>query len=78
MKSKVESMYGDSIKEHLKEMCKYFSISHAEILLEDAGALPFTLAARFELAVKKIFPESTKEFLLPMNEKNFQCTKKNN
>ncbi len=76
MKSKVESMYGDSIKEQLKEMCKYFNISHAEIILEDAGALPFTLAARFELAVKRIFPESDKEFLLPMNEKNYQSTTK--
>lgn len=76
LKSKVESMYGDSIKGQLKEMCKYFNISHAEIMLEDAGALPFTLAARFELAVKRIFPESDKEFLLPMNEKNYQSTTK--
>jgi citrate lyase subunit beta / citryl-CoA lyase len=76
MKSKVESMYGDSIKTQLTEMCKFFGINHAEILLEDAGALPFTLAARFELAVKKIFTESSKEFLLPMNEKNYQTTTK--
>ena len=76
MKSKVESMYGDSIKTQLTEMCKFFSINHAEILLEDAGALPFTLAARFELAVKRILPELDKEFLLPMNEKNYSSTTK--
>ena len=76
MKSKVESMYGDSIKAQITEMCKYFNISHAEILLEDAGALPFTLAARFELAVKRILPELDKEFLLPMIEKNYSSTTK--
>ena len=32
MKSKVESMYGDSIKAQLTEMCKHFNISHAEII----------------------------------------------
>ena len=57
-------------------MCKFFNINHAEILLEDAGALPFTLAARFELAVKRILPELDKEFLLPMNEKNYSSTTK--
>jgi citrate lyase subunit beta/citryl-CoA lyase len=76
MKSKVESMFGDSIKTQLTEMCKFFSINHAEILLEDAGALPLTLAARFELAVKRILPELDKEFLLPMNEKNYSSTTK--
>ncbi|NWF90799.1 MAG: HpcH/HpaI aldolase/citrate lyase family protein [Ignavibacteriaceae bacterium] len=74
--SKVESMYGDSIKAQLIEMCKFFNINHADILLEDAGALPFTLAARFELAVKKLLPDLDKEFLLPMNEKNYSSTTK--
>lgn len=76
LKSKVESMYGDSLKAQLTEMCKFFNINHAEILLEDAGALPFTLAARFELAVKRILPDLEKEFLLPMNEKNYSSTTK--
>ena len=76
LKSKVESMYGDSLKAQLTEMCKFFNINHAEILLEDAGALPFTLAARFELAVKRLLPDLEKEFLLPMNEKNYSSTTK--
>ena len=76
LKSKVESMYGDSIKTQLTEMCKFFNINHADILLEDSGALPFTLAARFELAVKRLFPDLEKEFLLPINEKNYQPTTK--
>lgn len=76
MISKVESMYGDSLKTQLIEMCKFFNISHADILIEDAGALPFTLAARFELAVKRLLPELEKEFLLAMNEKNYSPTSK--
>ena len=76
MKSKVESMYGDSIKTQLVEMCKFFNISHADILLEDSGALPFTLAARFELAVKKLIHEFDKEYLLPMIDSNRQSTTK--
>jgi len=76
LKSKVESMYGDSIKTQITDMCKFFNITHAEILLEDAGALPFTLAARFELAVKRLLPDLEKEFILPMNEKNYSSTTK--
>lgn len=76
LKSKVESMYGDSIKSQLTELCKFFNINHADILLEDSGALPFALAARFELAVKRLFPDLENEFLLPMNEKNYQPTTK--
>lgn len=74
LKSKVESMYGDSIKAQIAEMCKFFSINNAEIYIEDSGALPFTLAARLELAVKRLFPDLEKEFLVPMNEKNYQPT----
>ena len=76
LKSKVESMYGDSLKAQLTEMCKFFNINHAEVLIEDAGALPFTLAARFELAVKRLLPELDKEFILPMNDKNYSATTK--
>ena len=76
MKSKVESMYGDSIIAQLTEMCRFFNINHVEILVEDAGALPFTLAARFELAVKRLLPDLDKEFLLPMIDKNYSSTTK--
>ena len=76
IKSKVESMYGESIKELVLSMCEFFKIKHANILLEDNGALPFVLAARFELAVKRLFPELDKEFLLPFNKNNKYETKK--
>ncbi len=76
LKSKVDTMYGESIKQLILDMCKYFAIKDAKILCEDSGALPFVLAARFELAVKRLFPENKKEYLLPLNEKNLYSTKK--
>ncbi|HET56309.1 MAG TPA: citrate lyase ACP [Ignavibacteria bacterium] len=76
LKSKVDSMYGDSIRDHVKKMSEFFGLKNANILIEDAGALPFVIAARFELAVKKIFSEINKEFLPEFNKKNLYKTTK--
>ncbi|MEO8399095.1 MAG: aldolase/citrate lyase family protein [Ignavibacteriaceae bacterium] len=76
LQSKVESMYGETIKNQIREMCSFFNIKNAKILFEDSGALPFVIAARFELAVKKLFPKSEREFLLPFNKKNNYKTAK--
>lgn len=76
LKSKVEVMYGESIKELILEMCKFFNLKNAKIICEDYGALPFVLAARFELAVKRLFPNSKKEFLLPFLKQNEYSTTK--
>ncbi len=70
LKSKVNVMYGESIKKQISGMCKFFGITNAEIFIEDSGALPFTIAARFEMVVKKLMPETITEFLLPFNKKN--------
>ena len=74
--SKVEIMYGESIKKTILEMCDFFGIKHLNVLIEDAGALPMTLQARFELAVKRLYPEIEKEFLPPFNEANKYGAKK--
>jgi citrate lyase subunit beta / citryl-CoA lyase len=83
IKSKVESMYGESIKEMIFDMSKFFGLKYAKILCEDYGALPFVMAARFELAVKRLLPQTKKEYLLPFNpdkvgtgKKNLYATKK--
>ncbi|HSW56418.1 MAG TPA: aldolase/citrate lyase family protein [Ignavibacteriaceae bacterium] len=86
LKSKVESMYGESIKQMILDMSNFFGLKEAKILCEDYGALPFVMAARFELAVKRAYPLSPfqrkggfkpeKEYLLPINEKNLYSTKK--
>lgn len=76
LKSKVDVMYGESIKQMILDMSKFFGLTDAKILCEDNGALPFVLAARFELAVKRLFPENKKEYLLPFNKNNLYSTKK--
>ncbi len=76
VKSKVSSMYGESIKKQIEDMSKFFRIKNAKIYFEDAGALPFVLAARFELAVKRVIPGLEKEYLLPLNKKNLYTTQK--
>ena len=54
LRSKVDVMYGESIKQMILDMSKFFGLKDAKILCEDNGALPFVLAARFELAVKRL------------------------
>jgi len=76
LKSKVDSMYGESIKQMILDMCKFFGIKNAKILCEDNGALPFVLAARFELAVKRLLPDLKKEYLLPISKKSAYKTNK--
>jgi len=76
LKSKVDVMYGESIKQMILDMSKYFGLKDAKILLEDNGALPFVLAARFELAIKRLFSDLKKEYLLPLHANNLYSTKK--
>ena len=76
LKSKVESMYGESIRKLILDMCRFFNIKNAGILVEDYGALPFTLAARFETAIKRALPTIKKEYLLPFSKKSVYKTTK--
>ncbi len=76
LKSKVASMYSDSIKSQIFSMCDFFDLKNANIYLEDNGALPFVIAARFELAVKRLNPMQQKEFLIPVNKKTVYKTSK--
>jgi citrate lyase subunit beta/citryl-CoA lyase len=76
LKSKVDVMYGNSIKSMISEMCKYFNLKNANILCEDSGALPFTISARFESTIKRLKSEITLEYLLPMNKNNLTSTTK--
>ena len=76
LKSKVDVMYGESIRSTILDMCKFFDIKHANILVEDYGALPSTLTARFELAVKRQNTKIEKEYLPHFNKKNKYKTSK--
>ncbi|MCD4690413.1 citrate lyase acyl carrier protein [bacterium] len=69
--SKVESMYGDSIRATIEDGLKTLGVEHADVEVADAGALPFVLMARLEAAVKRALPETTTE-LLPEFKKHSQ------
>lgn len=77
LKSKVESMYGDSIRTLINEILNTFEIKNASILVEDYGALPYILAARIENAIKRANPKTKKEYLLPFNKKSLYKSSKN-
>lgn len=72
LKSKVKTLYGNSIKELANKMLAFYEINNVEVLIEDSGALPFVLAARLESVFQK-YSESDKQFLLgiiPENQYN--------
>jgi citrate lyase subunit beta/citryl-CoA lyase len=64
--SKVETMYGASVRALLEEGCKVFGIGNARVRFEDQGALPFTMMARFEAAVRRLDGSVTTEYLPEM------------
>ncbi|MFZ1731246.1 MAG: aldolase/citrate lyase family protein [Bacteroidota bacterium] len=72
--SKVESLYGNSIRALAAEVLAKFEIEHAEVIIEDSGALPYTITARTEAAVKRLRPEESRDFLLPYREGLRQST----
>lgn len=54
LKSKVETLYGESIRTLCSEMLSWFGIENAHLAIDDSGALPFVIMARMEAAVKKL------------------------
>ncbi len=76
VKSKVQSMFGKSIRNLAEEMLNFFEIKNAELYIEDYGALEPTLMARIEIAIKRALPKIEKEFLPAFNKKNKYKTTK--
>jgi citrate lyase subunit beta/citryl-CoA lyase len=62
--SKVDALYGRSIRVLVLKMMDHFGVSHAKLNIRDSGALEFVLAARIEAAVRQV-SESIPEFLPP-------------
>lgn len=52
IRSRVESYYGESIRTLLTDILRSFGVRDAQVEVDDAGALPFTLAARAEAAAR--------------------------
>ncbi len=53
IKSKVGSLYGESIRKQCLEVLNALKVEHALLKMEDFGALPFAIAARIETAVRR-------------------------
>ena len=64
--SKVESMYGESIRAAIENGLKFFGITDAVVEVEDQGALPFGLMARLETAARRLNPAEEKQLLPEM------------
>jgi len=73
--SKVKALFGRQIRELAEEILRFFEVEHAGVVIEDAGAVDFVLAARLEAAIKQVI-QTDKEFLLPLLEENKTATKK--
>lgn len=52
-KSKVESMYGEAIRQDAARILEALGVRHGGLEIVDAGALPFVLSARIEAAVRR-------------------------
>ncbi|HEX04961.1 MAG TPA: citrate lyase ACP, partial [Bacteroidetes bacterium] len=63
--SKVKSLYGDSIDHLIRSGLAHFKIDNADLLIEDAGALPIVLMARLEAAVRRLDPDAEVDPWLP-------------
>ncbi|HKK42689.1 MAG TPA: aldolase/citrate lyase family protein [Bacteroidales bacterium] len=67
--SRVESLYGESIRDLATEILSFYGINNASVRIIDSGALPFVIAARTEAAVKQLLP-SDLEYLPDFYERN--------
>ncbi len=73
--SKVNSLYGNSIKQLCIDGLKFFDIKNAKLKIQDTGALPHVIMARLEYAIKQLI-DTEKEFLPEMLEENTSISKK--
>jgi len=75
LQSKVESLYGDSIRKLILDILNFFEVKNTKVEIEDKGALDFVIAARLESAIKEVII-SEKEYLLPLIMENNYFTDK--
>ncbi len=65
VKSKVEAMYGEAIRAQVLSGLESLGVERAEVVVEDAGALPFILMARVEAAARRAYGSDLKGAWLP-------------
>jgi citrate lyase subunit beta/citryl-CoA lyase len=71
--SRVEALYGESIKALCIDILGFFGIENARLKIVDSGALPFVISARLEAVVKKI-SDSKGEYLPELIAENNYTT----
>ena len=74
LQSKVQVLYGESIKNQCLEILDFFGIRNAVLKITDSGALPFVISARIEAVVKQVV-DTVNEFLPEIREDN-KCPSK--
>jgi citrate lyase subunit beta / citryl-CoA lyase len=57
LKTKVEVMYGEQTRQLVRDVLTGLRVQHAKVEMEDAGALPFSIMARLEAAVRRLHGE---------------------
>lgn len=60
--SKVDTLYGNSIRRLCQDILDFFKIKNAVVEIDDKGALPFAIAARLEAAICTLI-STDKEYL---------------
>lgn len=63
LESRVATMYGSQIRSLIDDILSFFDIKHADIFLQDSGALDFVIAARIETAIRLITGDK-REYLI--------------
>ncbi|MEW5720273.1 MAG: aldolase/citrate lyase family protein, partial [Chloroflexota bacterium] len=67
IKSKVAALYGDSIRATIVATLAALDVSDLAVTIDDGGALPYTLMARVEAAVKRLRPDNPRVCLPDIN-----------
>ncbi|HLP74258.1 MAG TPA: aldolase/citrate lyase family protein [Bacteroidales bacterium] len=75
LSSKVESLYGSSIRQLASETLDFYGIKHASVSIIDSGALPFVISARLEAAVKKLTGD-TRDYLPEFRNRDLPASKR--
>jgi citrate lyase subunit beta/citryl-CoA lyase len=53
LESRVKPYYGDAIRRQTEEVLEALGVRHAQVAVQDEGALPFVIAARIEAAARR-------------------------
>ncbi len=67
--SKVDALYGDSIRLLVEDVLHAIGIVHARVSVQDQGAVPFVIASRVEAAAARALGTPCSPYLMPVQTK---------